>query len=130
MGATIQATIAFFVLAYNVVITGPATAQNYPTKPIRLIVPQPPGGGTDIMARVLAPKLTETFKQAVVVDNRPGGGGTIGTEMAVRATQHCIGRDRRTRSLGERTLQAANRRNLHHDPVQRQRPGHDRPVGR
>ncbi len=57
----------------------------YPEKPIRLIVPFPPGGPSDLMARMLAQKLTETFAQAVVVDNRPGGGGTMGVETAVRA---------------------------------------------
>jgi len=59
--------------------------QKYPTKPIRLIVPFPPGGGADIVARVMAQKVTESFGVPVVVDNRPGAAGTIGTEIAVRA---------------------------------------------
>ena len=85
MSTTIKTTLVFFIVAGSIVTAGPTAAQSYPTKPIRLIVPFPPGGPSDIVARMLAQKLTETFKQSVVVDNRPGGGGTIGTETAVRA---------------------------------------------
>jgi len=57
----------------------------YPEKPIRLIVPFPPGNATDAVARAVARKLEESLKQPVVVDNRPGAGGSIGTELAVKA---------------------------------------------
>jgi tripartite-type tricarboxylate transporter receptor subunit TctC len=60
-------------------------AQQYPTKPVRLIVPQPPGGGADIVARLIAQKLGEQLGQQVVVDNRAGAGGIVGTELVARA---------------------------------------------
>jgi tripartite-type tricarboxylate transporter receptor subunit TctC len=59
--------------------------QSYPTKPIRLIVPFPPGGQTDVVARALSQRLTDTFGQTVVVDNRPGAAGSIGAEIAVKS---------------------------------------------
>ncbi len=63
----------------------PAQAQAYPGKAVRLIVPFPPSGGNDVFARLLAQKLGEAWKQQVVVENRPGAGGNIGTELAAHA---------------------------------------------
>ncbi|MCC6533890.1 MAG: tripartite tricarboxylate transporter substrate binding protein [Burkholderiales bacterium] len=66
-------------------LASPAWAQTFPTKPVRIIVAFPAGGGTDIVARVLAPKLAEYWGHQVLVDNRVGASGTIGTEIAARA---------------------------------------------
>lgn len=62
-----------------------ATAVDYPTKPLRMIVPFAAGGGTDVMARAIGLKFTETWGQSVIVDNRAGGNGNTGTEMAAKA---------------------------------------------
>jgi len=62
------------------------TAQNYPSGPLRIVVPFVPGGGTDILSRMIAGKLNEAWGQPVVVDNRPGAGGTVGTALVARAT--------------------------------------------
>lgn len=85
MGTTVKATLAFFIVAGSIVTAGPAAAQNYPTKPIRLIVSFAPGGQGDILARTIGPKVAATFKQSVLVDNRPGAGGTIAYEITVKA---------------------------------------------
>src|SRR5918992_1539314 len=66
-------------------VLAPAAAQNYPTRPIRIIAQFQPGTSTDILARVIAQKLTEKLGQQVVVDNRPGAGGIVGTELGARA---------------------------------------------
>jgi tripartite-type tricarboxylate transporter receptor subunit TctC len=72
--------------ALALITTTPVSAQaTYPNKPVRMIVPFTPGGGTDIIARSVAQKLSEAFKHSVIVDNRPGGGGMVGIEIAVRA---------------------------------------------
>ena len=61
-------------------------AQGYPAKPIRVIIPNPPGGSLDIVARLVGPKMTELSGQSVLIDHRPGADSNIGTELAARAT--------------------------------------------
>jgi tripartite-type tricarboxylate transporter receptor subunit TctC len=63
----------------------PASGQAFPSRPVRLIVGTPPGGGIDIIARILAPKLQEQFGQPVIVENKPGASGSIGAEFVARA---------------------------------------------
>jgi tripartite-type tricarboxylate transporter receptor subunit TctC len=69
-----------------VLVCAAASAQTYPARPIRLLVPNPPGGATDNLARVIAPKLGELLGQTVVVDNRPGSNGNLSTEATAKAT--------------------------------------------
>jgi len=66
-------------------VSQPAAAQTWPVKPIRMIVPFPPGGGTDLVGRVVANRLADAVGQSVVVDNRGGAGGVIGSELVARA---------------------------------------------
>jgi tripartite-type tricarboxylate transporter receptor subunit TctC len=73
------------ILGLSVVAGGGYAQQNYPTKPIRLIVPFPAGGQTDVVARTISQKLSDAFGQTVVVDNRPGAAGSIGVDIAVKA---------------------------------------------
>jgi tripartite-type tricarboxylate transporter receptor subunit TctC len=66
-------------------LTASAAAQTFPTKPLRVIVPQPPGGGFDLVARTLAEPLAVQLGQPVVVENRPGGGAVVGTDAVAKA---------------------------------------------
>ena len=77
--------ISVALLTFALVGLAQAQAGNYPSKPIRMIVPFPPAGGTDIMARLVTNKLTEQHKWNFVIENKPGAGGTIGITEAVKA---------------------------------------------
>jgi tripartite-type tricarboxylate transporter receptor subunit TctC len=79
--ALVAASAAMLALA-----AFPATAEDYPNRPVRLIIGFPPGGATDLVARVMAPRLGDALKQQVVVDNRAGANGTIGAKIAADAT--------------------------------------------
>src|SRR5215211_8334009 len=83
-------TVAAIAMASSVAFAGAslmstARAADFPTRAITLVVPYPAGGGVDAMARVVAQKLSDAFRQPVTVDNRGGGGGTIGTRAVERA---------------------------------------------
>lgn len=73
------------LLAALLAVAGAAPAQTYPTRPIRWVVTYPPGGPTDVVARAIGAKLTEAWGQQIVIDNRAGAGGVIGTDIAAKA---------------------------------------------
>jgi tripartite-type tricarboxylate transporter receptor subunit TctC len=92
-----------------------AAAQDYPTKPIKLIVPFPPAGGTDILSRVVAQKVGDTYKWNIIVDNRPGAGGNIGVDAAAKSPA-----DGYTLVMGQTSNLAINPtlfKSLPYDPV-------------
>jgi len=72
-------------------VSGAASAQQYPTRPFRMIVPYPPGGGIDIVLRLIQPKLARSLGETMVIDNRPGASGSIAMELAARATPDVCG---------------------------------------
>jgi tripartite-type tricarboxylate transporter receptor subunit TctC len=82
--ATIAGRVLAVVCLLFAAVAG-AAAADYPARTINLVVPYPPGGGVDAMARVVAAKLTDALKQQVIVENRGGGGGTVGTRYVARA---------------------------------------------
>jgi tripartite-type tricarboxylate transporter receptor subunit TctC len=95
-------------------ISGAATAQHYPARPIRIVVPFPPGGGSDVVARLVGMRVGELLRQTVVIDNRPGAAGVIGTEIVANAPG-----DGHTLLLasGSHSINASFGRKLPYDPV-------------
>ena len=78
-------TAASAVLILIAALAPPAFGQEYPSRPIRFIVPYPPGGGTDVIARIVQPRLAEALGQPIVIENRGGAGGAVGTELAAKS---------------------------------------------
>jgi tripartite-type tricarboxylate transporter receptor subunit TctC len=86
MGFQLRSIVALLTGALLVAATlGVGAAADYPSRPVRVIVPQPPGGGTDIVARVMSDALSQQLGQQFIVDNRPGGGTVVGTDLAAKA---------------------------------------------
>src|SRR5512134_1393437 len=81
-GAAMRTFVAAVAMVFAV---SAGFAQTYPTKPVRMIAPYPAGGTSDTIARILGQKLTESWGQQVIVDNRAGVGGSIGAEAAAKA---------------------------------------------
>lgn len=78
-------TAPLLTLLAGALLAGAAGAQNYPARPVRIIIPFAVGGGTDVVFRILAPHLSENLGQTVVIDNRPGGAATIGMDQTAKA---------------------------------------------
>lgn len=79
-------TVALFAALAGTILAGPASAQNFPTKPVKLIIPYNPGGIVDYVGRLLAKHMGDALGQTVVAENRPGAGGILGTDVAARST--------------------------------------------
>ena len=79
-----SSVFSLFLLCVSV-LCFQAAAQDFPTKPVRIIVPFPPGGGADALARIMQPKLTEIWKQTVIVENKPGASGHIGADFVANS---------------------------------------------
>jgi tripartite-type tricarboxylate transporter receptor subunit TctC len=111
------------LVAAGVLVTfgaAPSSAQDYPSKPIRLVVPYPPGSGTDIVGRLLAQRLGESLGQQVYVDNRPGAGATVGTAFVAKGTPD--GYTILMADLGPLAIGPSFYRQLPYDPIKELAP--------
>lgn len=109
------ASAAAFVLALTMIASAPSRA-DYPERPVRLVVPFPPGGGADNLARTIMPKVAEALGEAIVIDNKPGAGGNVGAEIVAHSAP-----DGYTLLYGTNGTHAINQTlysNLRFDPIE------------
>src|SRR5712692_11503505 len=107
--------IAFASAFAGSCVVGPSNADDYPSRPVRLIVPYAPGGGADTVARIVARRVSDTIGQTVVIENRGGAGAIIGTEMVAKAEP-----DGYTLLLGQSgpiSINPAVYKDLRYDPI-------------
>src|SRR5450830_1871505 len=76
---------ALALIALGLLCAGPVSAQNFPSKPVSIVVPYPAGGATDVIARMIGEKLSQTWAQPVIVNNKPGAGTLIAAEMVAHS---------------------------------------------
>ncbi len=107
--------LAAGVVAAVALAAGPAAAQNYPAKPVRLVVPFPAGSTTDLVGRILAQRLGNVLGEQVVIDNRGGSGGTIGTEHVARSAPD--GYTLLMATIGTHAINPALYKKIPYDPV-------------
>lgn len=84
--ARVACALAAASVAASAAVHAAATPEAYPTKPIRMVLPGPPGGGADLLARILSQKLTGALGRTIIIDNRPGAGGLLGMDIAAKAS--------------------------------------------
>jgi tripartite-type tricarboxylate transporter receptor subunit TctC len=115
MKTILQVARLWLFAAFAAGITLSAYAQSYPTKPVRLVVPFPAGGTTDILARIIGQELSKNLKQPVVVDDRPGAGGNIGSDMVAKAAPD--GYTLVMGAVGTHAINASLYKKMLYDPV-------------
>ena len=77
--------ITLFISIFGLIFSAGAWAQAWPTKPIKFVVPYPPGGGTDVIARIVQEPMSQALGQQIIIDNRGGAGGSIGTDAVAKS---------------------------------------------
>src|SRR5262245_66501758 len=86
MRSSVHRCMKFWTLIFGLTLSSVVFAQTLPGRPVRIIVPFPPGGGADALARLMAPRLAETWHAQVIVENHPGASGNIGADMVAQST--------------------------------------------